>query len=317
MNYIEIESLLKNYPSLELSLLNEGSDLKRHLKSIDVNRPGLAISGFFEDFASDRIQIFGKGEYAYLKQGAEEEKLRKGSKEFFSYPIPGIIFTHGNQPPTFFIEAAKQSCTPLLSTPLSTHTFTVNFTHIVRELLAARTSMHGVLIDVFGVGILLTGASGIGKSETALELIERGHRLIADDVIEVICNEECELYGKASEVIQHNMELRGLGIINIKDLFGIGAIRDRYPLELLIGLEDWIPKKEYERLGLEEEYIDILGVKLPRLLLPVRPGRNLPVLIETAAINHRSKKIGRHAARDLDKRINEKIRNRTKTNPSA
>ena len=317
MNYVDINSLVKEHPSLELRLLSEKADMKRRLTNIDVNRPGLAISGFFEDFASDRIQVFGKGEYAYLSRGADEKKLRAESKEFFSYSVPGIVFTHGNQPPDFFVKAARESCTPLLSTPLSTHTFIVNFTHILRELLAARSSMHGVLIDVFGVGILLMGPSGIGKSETALELIERGHRLVADDAIEIICNEECELYGRASDVIQHNMELRGLGIINIKDLFGVGAIRNRYPLELVIALEDWAPQKEYERLGLEEEYINILGVKLPHLLLPVRPGRNLPVLIETAAINHRSKKMGRHAARDLDKRINEEILHKKNLGPSS
>ena len=161
------------------------------------------------------------------------------------------------------------------------------------------------------------GASGIGKSETAIELIEKGHRLVADDVIQVICTEECELHGIASEVIQHNMELRGLGIINIRDLFGIGAIRDRHSIELVITLEVWDSQKEYERLGLEQEYIEILGVKLPRLLLPVRSGRNLPVLIETAAINHRSKKMGYHAARDLNERITQKIQSKSKTDLSS
>ena len=314
MSHLEIKSLLEGHPSLELRLLKEKADLSRHLNSVDVNRPGLALAGFFKNFASERIQIFGRGECAYLNQDLEKE-LKAMSKEFFTYPIPAIVFTHGNVPPDFFIEAAEKKHTPLMSTPLSTHTFIVNFTHILSEVLAARTSIHGVLIDVFGVGILLMGASGIGKSETALELIERGHRLVADDVIQVICTEECELYGMSSEVIQHNMELRGLGIINIKDLFGIGAIRNRHPLELVIGLENWLPQKEYDRLGLEQEYMDILGVKIPRLLLPVRPGRNIPVLIETAAINHRSKKMGYHAARNLNERINQEIQSKSKLDP--
>lgn len=301
MSYVQLGDLIRREPELKLQVHAGSGGLTRHLITIDVNRPGLALAGYYENFASDRIQIFGRGECAYLVDS--DHRAAEIRRDFFRYKFPGLVFTHGSQPPDDFLEAAEETDSPLLTTSLSTHNFIVLFSAIMTQELAPTTSIHGVLVEVLGVGILLMGASGIGKSETALELVERGHRLVADDIVIIKCIGNTALVGAASEIISHHMELRGLGIINVKDLFGVGAIRGSTGIDLVIGLEDWDEGKEYERLGLDEELVEILGVKIPRLLLPVRPGRNIPILIETAAMNYRSRQMGYHAARDLSKKI--------------
>ena len=312
MKRIDISSLIENYNNeLFLRPIIEGSDLGRSIETMDVNRPGLALAGFFKNFASNRIQVFGRGECAFLNEPVTDN-LINSLKTFLDFQMPALIFTHNNVPPAFFIEQAKEKNNPLFTTPLSTHDFILHFSRILGDLLAPRTSIHGVLIDVFGVGIMIMGSSGIGKSETALELIERGHCLVADDMVEIVNYEEKQLIGKSSEILEHFMELRGLGIINVRELFGIGAVSKQYPLDLVINLEEWDPYKEYERVGLEQDFVEILGVKIPMLLLPVRPGRNIPVLIETAAINHRSMQMGNHAARKLSERVDAKIKGKFK-----
>ncbi len=316
MSFLEISNLTKKAPELGLSVLAGQGGLGRHIVTIDVNRPGLALAGFYKNFASDRIQVFGKGEHAFLEEcsGPEIDRIKA---EFFRYKFPGLIFTHDNKPPDSFVETAEKTGTPLLSTPLSTHNFIVGFSKVITEELAPSSSLHGVLIEVFGVGIILMGASGIGKSETALELVERGHRLVADDIINVKCVGNTDLYGSSSDLITHHMELRGIGIINVKDLFGVGAIRGRKRIELVVLLEDWNQTKDYERIGIDDEYVDILGVKVQRLVIPVRPGRNIPVLIETAAINYRARMMGYHAAKDLSDRINEQIQKKISSRSST
>ncbi len=305
MSYVRVGDLIEREPELKLRVHAGTSGLDRHLVTIDVNRPGLALAGYYENFASDRIQVFGRGECAYLADSTvRAEEIRR---DFFRYKFPGLVFTHGSQPPPDFLEIADRTGTPILSTALSTHNFIVLYSAIMTQQLAPTTSIHGVLIEVLGVGILLMGASGIGKSETALELVERGHRLVADDIVIIKCIGNTALFGSASEIISHHMELRGLGIINVKDLFGVGAIRGSASIDLVIGLEDWDENKEYERLGLDEELVEILGVKIPRILLPVRPGRNIPILIETAAMNYRSRQMGYHAARELSKKISQRM----------
>lgn len=306
MSFIEVDKLVRNHPELKLSILAGEAGLERHIVNTDLNRPGLALAGFYKNLASDRIQVFGKGEQAYLDDCTEED-IKRIAVEFFRYKFPAVIFTHQKILPDIFLSTGNQTSTPILVTSLSTHDFFMHFTRIITEELAPSTSIHGVLIEVFGVGILLMGASGIGKSETALELVERGHRLIADDIVKIKCLSNTGLYGYTSEMIQHHMELRGIGIINVKDLFGVGAIRQVKRVEVVIYLEDWDSEKDYERLGLTEETVDILGVKLPRLLLPVRPGRNVPILIETAAMNFRSQKMGYHAAKELSEKIAREI----------
>ena len=305
MSYVQLGDLIRREPELKLLLKAGTGGITRHLVTIDVNRPGLALAGYYENFASDRIQVFGRGECAYLSDSAH--RAGEIRRDFFRFKFPGLVFTHGSEPPKDFLEAADETDTPILTTSLSTHNFIVLFSAIMTQELAPTTSIHGVLVEVLGVGILLMGASGIGKSETALELVERGHRLVADDIVIIKCIGNTSLVGVASEIISHHMELRGLGIINVKDLFGIGAIRGSTGIDLVIGLEDWDESKEYERLGLDEELVEILGVKIPRILLPVRPGRNIPILIETAAMNYRSRQMGYHAARDLSKKITERM----------
>ncbi len=305
---MELSAIVNQNPELQLKVLAGASGLSRVLNNPDINRPGLALAGYFKSFAADRLQIFGRGEHAFLLDRSEE--VRENLLQlFFAFPIPGLVFTHGNEPPEEFAREAEEHGVALLNTPLRTTDFIPRYERIIQEALAPRTTVHGVLIDVFGVGILIMGPSGIGKSETALELVERGHRLIADDAVSVSLDSN-ELVGSSNAIIQHHMELRGIGIINVKDLFGIGAIRPRAPLELVIHLEDWVPGKEYERLGLDEPTDEFLGIRVPRILLPVRPGRNVPILVETAAMNCRSKKMGYYAARDLSARLTAEIQDR-------
>lgn len=311
MPSLSIKALLEQAPELQMEVMSGESGLERLIETIDVNRPGLALAGFYKNLATDRIQVIGRGEFAFLEECTFHQQ-KKIKREFFNYPFPGFVFTHGNPPHECFLDMGEKHGIPILATPLSTHRFITHYWRFMSDALAPSTSMHGVLIEVYGVGIMMRGQSGIGKSETALELVERGHRLVADDMVHIKCIAETDLYGYSSEIISHHMELRGLGIINVKDLFGVGAIRKQKRIELMIVLEDWNPDKEYERLGLADETVEILGINLPKITVPVRPGRNVPILIETAAMNHRSKKMGYHAARELTRKINDEIQKKAR-----
>jgi HPr kinase/phosphorylase len=302
---------LIGHPEFKLTLIAGVEGLNRRLTCIDVNRPGLALAGFYRDFAEDRIQVIGKGEYAYIADCKLSQQRQMG-EGFFSFSIPAVVFTHGNLPPDCFIESANHSGIPILLTPLSTHDFLVHYTRFITEALAKSTNLHGVLLDVFGVGILIQGSSGIGKSETALELIERGHRLVADDMVELRCLADSYLMGYTNPIIEHNMELRGIGIIDVKELFGAGAVRREIRLDMVIQLEEWDVNREYERLGLEDRTTRILGVDVAYIVLPVRPGRNIPILIETAAMNYRLKSMGIHASRNLSERLQREIQRKQK-----
>ena len=305
MSSLEVSSLL-DYPELGLRIISGEEGISREIRNEDVNRPGLALAGYYRNFAHDRLQVFGQGEFAYLMDcGAQLESRIKD--EFFRYDFPALIFTHGNEPPSCFVEKATNTSTALLQTTLSTHDFILNFNRIITRALAPKVSMHGVLIEVFGLGVLLMGPSGIGKSETALELIERGHRLVADDMVHIRNMGKGELIGESDPMINHHMELRGIGIVNIKDLFGVGAIRNKVQVDLVVFLEDWDEEKEYDRLGIDEQTVDVLDVAIPSITLPLRPGRNIPILVETASMNHRSRKMGFFAARSLSERIHARI----------
>lgn len=303
-------------PELRLTLAAGADGLDRRLTCIDVNRPGLALAGFYRDFAEERIQVIGKGEYAYISDCKIPQQLQMGVG-FLSFAIPAVVFTHGNVPPPCFVETSDHTGIPLLSTSLTTHDFLVHYTRFITEALAESTKLHGVLLDVYGVGILLQGSSGIGKSETALELIERGHRLVADDMVELRCLADSYLMGYTSSIIEHNMELRGIGIIDVKELFGAGAVRREIRLDMVVQLEEWDVSREYERLGLEDRTTQILGVDVPHIILPVRPGRNIPILIETAAMNHRLKSMGIHAGRNLSERIQREIQRKQEGDKAA
>jgi len=287
---------------LPLRIVTGEKTLERKISSQDINRPGLSLAGYYDFFAYDRIQLFGRGEYHYLLKILKENRL-SNIKKFFSFDVNCCIFSNGSEPPPIFIDMAEKTGVPVLVTVLPTNIFITRVTKILVDAFAPRISMHGVLVEVFGIGIFLIGKSGVGKSECALELIERGHRLVADDVVDVRSIADSLLIGSGAKLIRHHMEIRGLGIINIKELFGVKAIRDKKQLQLVVNLEEWDIKKEYDRLGLEESVFTILGVEIPMLTIPVKPGRNIPILIETAAMNFRLHKMGYNSAKEFNKKL--------------
>jgi HPr kinase/phosphorylase len=294
---------LKEHDSLDLSCFCGRKGLSREISVPEVNRPGLALSGFFEVFANDRIQIFGRGETAYLKKLAAENNTASISK-LFSYKIPCCIFTSNLHPENVFIEEAERSDCPILMTNIDTTEFVVRVLRILSTIFAPQKTMHGVLVEVFGIGVLLLGESGVGKSEIALDLIKSGHRLVADDAVKIHCVNGNVLIGMGeNKIIGHHMEIRGLGIVNVTHMFGVGAIRDRKQIQLVIELEDWDPKKNYERLGSRDEYTDILGVSVHKLVVPVKPGRNCCIVIETAVMNERLKSMGYNSGKEFERNI--------------
>jgi HPr kinase/phosphorylase len=301
LNLIDID--LKEHNALNIRCIGGRKGLSREISTPDLNRPGLALSGFYDDFAFQRIQLFGRGEMSYLNKLAEEGKTDT-IKRTFSYPIPCCIFTHGLTPTRAFFEAAEGSGCPVLQTDLATSDFEARLMRVLSNVFAPQKSIHGVLVEVYGLGILILGESGVGKSETALELIERGHRLVADDVVEIRCVNGNVLMGSgANKIIGHHMEIRGLGIINVTHLFGVRAIRDRKEIQLVVKLEEWDSSKMYDRLGTEEMYEEFLGVRIPKLEIPVKPGRNIPIIVETAAMNERLKKMGYNSAKEFNQNI--------------
>lgn len=298
---------MKDADRLKIRLINADADLDRELRDIDVNRPGLALNGFFEHFAHDRMQVFGQGEHAFVSSIAPET-LQEPLERYFNYPITGIVFTHENNPPESFLQYAVRNRTPVFVSSHRTSKFINVFTDFLDAALAPQTLLHGTLVEVSGVGILIQGKSGVGKSETALELVQRGHRLVADDAVRIVCRDGSRLYGFVSQTIEHHLEIRGLGIINISDLFGSGAVRANKRIDLIVHLEDWDDKKEYDRLGLEDLTEEILGVEISVMTIPVRPGRNVPVLLETAAKNFNLKSRGHNAAKKFQERLARMIR---------
>ncbi|MGQ9616086.1 MAG: HPr(Ser) kinase/phosphatase [Spirochaetota bacterium] len=285
--------------------------LQKVITSYDINRPGLALAGDYDFFDYEKLQIFGRGEYHYLLKIVNNNELWSIEK-FFSYPVSCCIFSHGHEPPSIFIDLAEEAKVPVLVSPLPTSIMTARLTKVLEDVFAPRTSIHGVLVEVFGIGILIIGKSGVGKSECALELIERGHRLVADDVVEIRSISNTLLIGSGADLIRHHMEIRGLGIINIKQLFGVGAIRDKKQVQLVVALEEWDVKKEYDRLGMEEAFYTILGVDVPMLTIPVKSGRNIPILIETAAMNFRLAKLGYNTLKELNRELMNRIEDEKK-----
>lgn len=300
-------SIKKIIDKMELNFLNPSVDVKeRCVTMADVNRPALQLSGYFEHFEKDRIQIIGMVEYTYLQKLSENEKQDVFQK-FFSHDIPCIIFCRNLHPDEELLKIATESNTPVLSTHFGTSTFMAELIYYLSEELAPSISIHGVLVDVYGEGLLITGESGIGKSEAALELIRRGHRLVSDDVVEIRKINEHTLVGMAPDITRYFIELRGIGIIDVKTMFGVECVKEKQNIDLVIKLEDWKKENEYDRLGLEEEYTEFLGNKVVCHSLPIRPGRNLAVICESAAVNHRQKKMGYNAAHELYRRVQENL----------
>ena len=287
---------------LDLKLINPGVNLGRRIKSAAFLRPGLALAGYFGYFTPSGVQIFDSPEISYLNKLSRSERLTC-LKRYFSCDIPCIIITGNRSCPKELLRLAIKNDVAVIKSTLSTRHLINKITLYMEDELAPELSLHGTLLDVYGVGVLIIGKSGVGKSECALELIERGHRLVADDMVEIKLKAGKFLMGLGAELIRHHMEIRGLGIINVKEMFGVGAVRNRKRIGMVVTLERWDPKKEYERLGLEEKVYKILAIKLPHLVIPVRPGRNIAILIEVSALNQRLKRMGFHSAKELNKRL--------------
>ncbi|WP_378955822.1 HPr(Ser) kinase/phosphatase [Pelosinus sp. sgz500959] len=278
-----------------LEVLNADTNLDSLVGVSDINRPGLVLAGYLQYFDGERIQVIGRTEISFL-ESLEKELANERWQALINLTFPCLIITRNMELPDEWIKIATERQLPILRTHLPTTRFMAQLTDYLEQKLAPSVTIHAVLVDVHGIGTLIIGESGVGKSESALELIRRGHRLVADDAVDVIRSGEDILIGSAPEVLRHVMEVRGLGILNIKALFGIGAIRPRQKIQLVIRLEEWKQDRYYDRLGIDEEQHEILGVGLPCKTIPVRPGRNLSNIIEVAAMNYRLKNLGYDAA---------------------
>lgn len=293
-NLIEKMNLENATPEIDLKAIK--------LTQPDVNRPALQLAGFYDYFDSDRVQIIGYVEHAYLQKKTEEQR-REIMEKLLDHHIPCLVFCRNLDVDTELIEMATKKGVPILKTSKTTSSFMGEVIRWLKVELAPRISIHGVLVDVYGEGILITGESGIGKSEAALELIKRGHRLVSDDVVEIKKVSDDTLIGTAPDITRHFIELRGIGIIDVKTLFGVESVKNTQSIDLVIKLEEWNKDRSYDRFGLEEEYTEFLGNKVVCHSIPIRPGRNLAIICESAAVNYRQKKMGYNAAQELYNRV--------------
>ncbi|MFC4618581.1 HPr(Ser) kinase/phosphatase [Camelliibacillus cellulosilyticus] len=288
----------------QLDFISGEKGLDRPVTTSDISRPGLEMAGFFTYYPAERIQLLGRTELSFFHSLPKTERLDRMEK-LCTIETPCIIVARDLDVPDELIEASKQSDVPVFRSKLKTTRLSGQLTNYLEARLAPMTAIHGVLVDVYGIGVLLTGASGVGKSETALELVKRGHRLVADDSVEIRQTGENELVGSPPDLIRHLLEIRGLGIIDVMTLFGAGAVRNYKKISMIIHLENWDPKKMYDRLGLDEDRIKLVDTTLPKFTIPVRPGRNLAVIVEVAAMNYRLKRMGVNAAEQLTERLAE------------
>ncbi|MFL5387706.1 MAG: HPr(Ser) kinase/phosphatase [Myxococcales bacterium] len=313
MDSIKIELLLNDRQfDLRLELLAGEAGLDRKLVSSRIQKPGLALAGFTEHIHKDRMQVFGNTEMSYLATLKSEEG-RERMRKLFHLPIACLVVTKNLHVDEMLKREAADARVPLLRTSHLSSVFIDNVERFLQEALTITSSVHGVLIDVIGVGVLILGKSGIGKSELALDLVTRGHRLVADDIVDLKKRQGGSVYGSGSEIIKHHMEIRGIGIINIKDLFGVSAVRDRKKVEMVVELVEWDDKVEYDRLGLDDQKYAILDTEVPLLVIPVRPGRNLTTIVEVAARNHLLKLQGHYSARDFQDKLSRQIATATMT----
>lgn len=272
------------------------------LTTPEINRPGLALGGYYERFENARIQIIGNAEIHYLRSLTDQDRTQRLQALVKAHPV-AIVITSGHTPFPALEEACAQEGVPLFRSNEKTSPLMAALIASLNVHLAPRITRHGVLVDVYGEGILILGDSGVGKSETAIELVKRGHRLIADDAVEIKRVSSKALVGSAPEIIRHYVELRGVGIVDVRRLFGMGAVKDTEKIDLVVNLEPWEQGKAYDRLGLDDETVDILGLKLPAITIPVSPGRNLAIILEIAAMNNRQKRMGYNTAREFNKRL--------------
>ncbi|WP_042353989.1 HPr(Ser) kinase/phosphatase [Bacillus rubiinfantis] len=289
-----------------LELISGEEGINRPITMSDISRPGIEMAGYFAYYPAERIQLLGMTELSFFQELPQAEKTSR-MEQLCTDITPAIIITRGLEVPTELIEASERESVPVLRTGMKTTRFSSRLTNYLESKLAPTTAVHGVLVDVYGIGVLITGKSGVGKSETALELVKRGHRLVADDCVEIRQEDDDTLVGTSPDLIEHLLEIRGLGIINVMTLFGAGAVRSNKRITMVINLEIWDAKKQYDRLGLDEEKMKIIDTEVTKLTVPVRPGRNLAVIIEVAAMNYRLKRMGVNAAQQFTERLSDVI----------
>ncbi len=307
MASIKLEAIIEK---MRLENLTPQLDISKiKITQPDINRPALQMAGYFEHFEATRLQVIGFVEYTYA-QGLPEARKKEIYSRLFSCGIPAIVFCRELKPDDLFMKLAMEYKVPVLMTKKATSAFMAEIIRWMNVKLAPCISVHGVLVDICGEGVLITGESGIGKSEAALELVKRGHRLVTDDAVEIRKVSDETLVGSAPDITKHFIELRGIGIVDIKTLYGVSSVKDTQTIDLVIHLEEWSKDKEYDRLGLEEEYTEYLGNKVVCHKIPIRPGRNLAIICESAAINHRQKKMGYNAAQELYRRVQESLTKR-------
>ncbi len=303
MKVIRTKDLLELF---NLTLIGGEDGIHRELTGSDISRPGIEMTGYFEYYKEERIQIFGKTEMAYFLSLNETEQLDR-AKKMCTDVTPGIIFTNDMEVPNVFLEEGNKAAVPIITSPRNTTRVIVRITNYLGSKFAPSTAVHGVLVDIYGVGVLIMGQSGVGKSEAALELVKRGHRLVADDSVEIRQEDYDTLIGSSPPLIEHLLEIRGLGILNVMTLFGAGAVKNFKRISYVVQLEVWDDEKQYERLGIEEQTMKIMDVDVTKSLVPVRPGRNLAVIIEVAAMNFRLKGMGVNAAADFSEKLTSTI----------
>lgn len=302
---VSIRDLAKD---LDLEIVYMPDNIEYGVHYQDIHRPGLQFAGYFEHFTYDRIQIVGKTEYTYFSH-IDRETRRAVLDKFFSYEIPALIVSRGLEVKPDVIEMAKKYNRVVLATKRNTTRLINRLSSYLDSKLSPTTSVHGVLVDVYGVGVLIRGESSVGKSETALELVQRGHRLVADDAVEITKIDENILIGQSPEVLRHFMEIRGIGIIDVRSMYGVGAVKDSKVIDIIIRLENWNDNTYYDRLGLDKEYEEILGIDIEKLVVPVKPGRNTAMILEVAAMNFRQKRMGYDAAQEFTKKLTNLIDN--------
>ena len=296
---------------LQLTELSPSTRKEWDIRTADLNRPGMQFCGFYEYFAYERPQVIGKVEMTYL-DAMDPQTRRNMLETYFSYEIPCVVCCRGLNPPADLLDAAKRHDVAVYQSMQVTTRFSFNLINYLNRCLAPRITRHGVLVDVYGVGVLLTGESGVGKSEAALELVRRGHQLVADDVVDICRLSDTQLIGECPEMVRHFMEIRGIGIIDIRAMYGVGAVSISKSIDLVMNMEKWVEGKDYERFGLADDYVTILGVQVPYQIMPVRPGRNLAIIVEVAARNLFLKRLGYSAPHELDRRMNEMVQRKAR-----
>lgn len=310
MPVVRTKDLLEKF---DFTLVAGKDGIHREILSNDISRPGFEMTGFFEYYPKERIQIIGKTEMNYFLRLSPEEQADR-ARRLCTDVTPGIIVSNGMEIPEVLIDAANEAGVPILMSTRSTDRVIVRITNYLGAIYAPTTAVHGVLVDIYGVGVLIMGKSGIGKSEIALELVKRGHRLVADDSVEIRQEDYDRLIGRAPALIKHLLEIRGLGILNVMTLFGAGAVINEKRISYVVQLELWDDNKQYERLGIDEETMEIMNVTLPKATIPVRPGRNLAVIIEVAAMNYRLRRMGVNAAENFSDQLSTMIEHKRENN---